>query len=420
MTEPRRFGIVEAIVTVPRRSPWVCGPAWDGFWMLSGLWLAPIVLWLSAGYAEPEESPLDLLYFGTTALFWIGHRSCSTYLAYCTEAYRPLVRAQPIRFIVLPLLVTVACFAAFLAPDATSPWSREERLVAFAIVDYVFVTYHFSTQHFGALSLYRTRVERAGCSRTRGMDRLFALGVGGVLVFVADILAGAVAYQDRWVDRWPFAAALVSAEAEIRTGAILVLLFATATMLVAELRAQRRSLPRALYVLGVAAMVALALRPRSPFLFVVIWTSQHWIVAVGLASRTPTAEPAPLRGAVRRGFHALNVRPWALVLILAVLSVTLLPVFEIEANRQDGTFYGEWIFGTLATALRTSSWMPALLALGFATGFVHYLLDRGVYRLSDPLVRTAARGLVDADDRVTPRAPRRRLYRRRRFILASR
>src|SRR4051794_11725568 len=87
------------------RSSWIRGPAWDGFWMLSALWLAPIVVWLSLGYDDPESSPLDLLYFGLTALFWLGHRFCSTYLAYCTEAYRPLLRLQPVRFIVIPVLV---------------------------------------------------------------------------------------------------------------------------------------------------------------------------------------------------------------------------------------------------------------------------------------------------------------------------
>jgi hypothetical protein len=78
-----------------------------------------------------------------------------------------------------------------------------------------------------------------------------------------------------------------------------------------------------------------------------------------------------------------------------VLSVLLLPLFEVEANRQAGTYYGERIFGAIATGLRTSSWVPMLVALGFATGFIHYLLDRSVYRMSDPQVRAAARGLLD-------------------------
>jgi hypothetical protein len=378
-----------------RSSTWVRGPVWDGVWMLNALWLVPLVLWLAHGYSDPESSPLDSFYLGLSALFWIGHRLCSTWLAYCTEAYRPLLRNEPVRFIVLPLLVTVACFAFFLPADAALPWTREERFVGIAILDYALVTYHFAAQHFGALSLYRTRAERAGCALTRRLDRIFALGVGGALVFFADILAGSVAYQDLWIDRWLIPAWLASQQGGIREAALLVLFVATALMLVAEARAQRRSLPRVLYILGLAAMAAIALEPRSPFLFVVIWTSQHWILATGLASETPGGEPAPASGAVRRIFHALNARPWAILLVLMVSSVLLLPFFEVEANREAGTYYGDRIFGAAAEGLRTSFWVPALVAAGFATGFVHYLLDRSVYRLSDPRVRSAACGLLN-------------------------
>jgi len=117
-------------------SPWVRGPAWDGVWMLSALWLAPLALWFVRGHGEPESSPLDLLYFALTALFWIGHRLCSAWLAYCTEAYRPLLRAQPVRFVVVPLLVTAGCFGIFLPSDTAFPWTRAERLVGLAILDY--------------------------------------------------------------------------------------------------------------------------------------------------------------------------------------------------------------------------------------------------------------------------------------------
>ena len=67
-----------------------------------------------------------------------------------------------------------------------------------------------------------------------------------------------------------------------------------------------------------------------------------------------------------------------------------------------GTYYGERIFGALAEGLRTSSWVPALLALGFATGFVHYLLHRGVYRMSDPEGAEAAQGLLARTGKVGP------------------
>src|SRR5262249_8883074 len=109
----------------------------------------------------------------------------------------------------------------------------------------------------------------------------------------------------------------------------------------------------------------------------------------------------PTAGVVRRLLHSLNVRPWAVVLFLMLLSIVLLPVFEVEANRETGTYYGDRIFGALATQLRTSTWLPVLLALGFATGFIHYLLDRRVYRMSDPQVRAAASGLVGKGNRIS-------------------
>lgn len=97
---------------------------------------------------------------------------------------------------------------------------------------------------------------------------------------------------------------------------------------------------------------------------------------------------------MRRALHALNVRPWAVVLLLASASLLLLPLFEVEANREGGICYGDRVYGAAAAALRESSWLPALVALGFATGFVHYVLDRSLYRLSDPAVREAARRLL--------------------------
>jgi hypothetical protein len=93
----------------------------------------------------------------------------------------------------------------------------------------------------------------------------------------------------------------------------------------------------------------------------------------------------------------VNSRGWALAAFVMLVSVMLLPLFEVEANWQDaGTYYGDRIFGAFAAGLRTSPFVPALLALGFASGFVHYLMDRNGYRFSDARVRSAARGLLTA------------------------
>ncbi|HWU54278.1 MAG TPA: hypothetical protein VN175_02170 [Rhizomicrobium sp.] len=362
--------------------------------MLSALWLVPLALLLADGQAGTGTGPLDTFYFVITALFWIGHRLGSAWLAYATEAYRPLLRVAPVRFLLLPFLVTAGCFAIFLPPDAALPFTRMERFIALAILDYAASTYHFGAQHFGALSLYRARAGQAANPGTRRRDRLFALGIGGALVFLADALAGATAYQKLWLDPW-MPAWSTHALDPIRHGATLVLAAATAAMLVAEMRGTHRSLPRMLYISGLAMMVAIALQPRNPFLFLVIWSSQHWILASGLVSRVPRLEPSPAKGRIRRAFHLLNSRGWTLTLFVMLVSVLLLPLFEVEANwPADTLYYGDRIFGQFATGLRTSSFVPALLALGFASGFVHYLLDRSVFRLSDSRIRSAARGLL--------------------------
>lgn len=362
--------------------------------MLSALWLIPLALSLSSSPSGARPALLDTLYFAITALFWIGHRLGSAWLAYATEAYRPLLRAAPVRFFLLPLLVTAICFAIFLPSDHALPFTRMERFIALAILDYAASTYHFGAQHFGALSLYRARAGLAADPGMRRRDRLFALGVGGALVFLADALAGAAAYQKLWLDHW-IPAWLASVLEPTRYGATLLLAAVTAAMLLAELRTPPRSLPRILYISGLAMMVAIALQPRSPFLFLVIWSSQHWILASGLVSRVPRLEPPPARGCIRRILHALNSRGWALVVLVMLISVLLLPLFEVEANWPDTpTYYSDRIFGSFAAGLRTSAFVPVLLALGFASGFVHYLLDRSVFRMSDPQVRSAARGLL--------------------------
>lgn len=374
---------------------WVRGALWDGTWLLNVVWLAPVVFLLARGRDDLPSGALDGLYFALTALFWIGHRVGSTWLAYCTTAYRPLLRAEPVRFLVLPAAVALLLFALLLPPDDALPFGRADRVMGLVILDYLLVTYHFAAQHFGVLSLYRARAGGAARPGARRLDRAFALVLGGLVVVVAEALRGDVFYQGVWMDPWLDPAWLeVHAEA-IRRGATYFVVAATLGMGLLDVRARRASPARLLYVAGLGLMAIVALLAERPFLFLFLWTVQHWVAATGLASLVAAGEPAPRGGRFARLLHAVNRRPWLLVLLLAAASVLLLPVMEVEAVGDGGIFYGDRIFGALAAALRESTWVPALVALGFATAFCHYLLDRAVYRLSDPAVRRAARGLVD-------------------------
>jgi len=384
-------GRTEALPAAATR--WIKSPAWDLVWILNALWLAPLVLVLARGHDDLRASPVDLLFFLLVVPLWFGHRVSSAWLAYATPAYRPLLATQRLRFVVVPLAIAVACFAVLLAPESALPLPLEERVVWLAVVNYLWVSYHFAAQHFGVLSLYRARAGRTPDSFARRLDRCFSLVVGGGLVVLADALSGSVAFQERWIDPLLGAAGAEALSRTVSDGGIALVVILTALMVGAELRSPRPSLPRVAYVLGVAAMVLLAFLARDPFLFIVLWSVQHWSVAMGLASLAASGGDQVATTRWQRLLAPINRRGWAVLLVLALISALLLPVMEVEAVGDDYV-YADRIFGDAAWWLRSSPYVPALLALGFASGFIHYVLDRAAFRFSSPEVRQAARGLL--------------------------
>jgi hypothetical protein len=372
---------------------WIKSPAWDLVWVLNPLWLAPLVLLLARGHDDLRASPVDALFFALAVPLWFGHRISSAWLAYATPAYRPLLATQRLRFVVAPLAIAVACFGLLLAPESVLPMPLTDRVFCFAILDYLLVSYHFAAQHFGLLSLYRARAGRGSDAITRRHDRWFALVVGGGFVVLAEVLAGSIAFQERWIDPLLGAGGSTVFARTLRDGGIVCVLLLTVLMLGVELRSERPSLPRVAYVLGVSAMVLFAFLARDPFLFIVLWSVQHWSAAMGLTSLAASGGVQASGAHWQRLLAPINGRGWAVLLVLAVVSALLLPVMEVEAVS-DEYAYADRIFGAAALWLRSSPLVPALLALGFAAGFIHYLLDRAAFRFSSPDVRQAARGLL--------------------------
>ena len=340
-----------------------------------------------------RASPVDALFFACTVPLWFGHRISSAWLAYATPAYRPLLATQRMRFVVAPLAIAVACFGLLLAPESVLPMPLTERVVWLAVLDYLLVSHHFAAQHFGLLSLYRSRAGRASDANARRLDRWYALVVGGGFVVLAEALAGSIAFQDRWIDPLLGPAGSDVFARTLRDGGIFFVVILSALMLCVELRSQRPSLPRVAYVVGVSAMVLFAFLARDPFLFIVLWSVQHWSAAMGLASLAASGAADAPGARWQRLLAPINRRGWAVLLVLAVVSTLLLPVMEVEAVGDDYV-YADRIFGEAAWWLRSSPFVPALLALGFAAGFIHYLLDRAAFRFSSPDVRQAARGLL--------------------------
>ena len=379
----------------PAPTRWIRSPGWDFVWILNALWMAPLILLLARGHDDVRTSPVDHLFFALAVPLWFGHRVSSAWLAYATAAYRPLLATQRQRFVVVPLAIAVACFAVMLAPERLLPLPLAERVVWLAILNYLLVTHHFAAQHFGLLSLYRARAGRASESGTRRLDRWFALVVGGGFVVVAEALSGSIAFQDRWIDPLLGAVGSQLLARTLHDGGIILVVILSALMLRAEHRSIRPSLPRVAYVLGLSSMVLLAFLAQDPFVFIVLWSVQHWSAAMGLASLAASGGTEAPGTRWQRLLAPINRRGWAVLLVLAVVSALLLPVLEVEAVS-DEYVYADRLYGAAAWWLRSSPFVPALLALGFSTAFIHYWLDRAVFRFSSPEVRQAGRGLLQA------------------------
>jgi hypothetical protein len=365
---------------------WVRGPAFDGFFLLSGLWLAPFALYIGATRGDPAQSPLDDAYLWFTALFWIAHRFSSTYLAYFTSAYRPLLKSQRSRFVWLPLALTAAVFL-FVVPDALWPWPRMSRIAALAMLNFVLSAYHFAAQHYGVLSLYRIRSGQPRTSATKLIDRLFALGVGGALLFVV------AAIVDTEIFRHVSPPWLGEARVAMQRIGTALVVPASAAMLLLEARCSCPSLPKAAYVLSVSLIVLCALWIH-PFIYIVLWTVQHWTVATGLALLVAADDPEPGPSPWYRTMHFMNRRPWLLLLALIALSIVLWPVMESEALIRGTAGYAGRVAPQLVETMSAPGILPLLAAIGFASSFVHYHLDRAAFRFSNQEVRRAARGLL--------------------------
>ena len=78
-----------------------------------------------------------------------------------------------------------------------------------------------------------------------------------------------------------------------------------------------------------------------------------------------------------------NISKSHLVLLsLCLFSILMTPFFEIEAVSRNIS-YTEKLLPELMEWMEKSDWLIFLMALGIASGYLHYWMDRAVYRLSD-------------------------------------
>ncbi len=391
-TSSRRFIQFFLSVTVGvKANCWIRSPAWDIFWLHSGIWLTFLLLLVNSTQIQ------EMFYAVGVFLFWISHRFSSFYLAWGTRAYQPLRINQQNRFVILPLLLGFGVFAVLFIPEALLPFTIPERIIGLLLLDFVWGAHHFAAQHYGILRLYHHRWNHESASLVKKQDRLYCWGVGGALVIIAELLHGTSYLQEKQIlPMFPTDWGLEGIPLLLRLGTLLVVGI-TIFMIRNALR-HDSGLPRILYILGIGLMVVAAFQ-LDPFQFLMLWTLQHWMAALGLAAHmggNDLRQNTKMETCITENSSGnLFWKPWLVLIILCAFSVVMTPFFEIEAVSA-GRRYSEQVWPALMEWLQISEWYTFLVGIGLASGFLHYWMDRVVYRFSDPETRNSARQLLFA------------------------
>jgi len=368
---------------------WIRSSNWDAFWLQSGIWLTILLLML-------DSTRLQEIFYATGVfLFWISHRFSSFYLAWGTQAYKSLRRARKKRFVCFPIFIILVVLAVIYIPDSVSAFTVSERIIGLMMLDFAWGAHHFAAQHYGILQLYHYRLNTESTDSTKKYDRIFCWGVGGVLVIIAELLHGTSFLQEKHIlpnllSDW----GIEEIPLLIRFGTLIVV--GSTLFMIRNAYREDYSLPKILYLFGIGLM-AFAAYQLDPFQFLMLWTLQHWLAALGLATHMGgndlKHDEKQKNVSLKKYSKKTLWKPWPVLMCLCAFSVAMTPFFEIEAVSA-GARYSEQVWPALMKWLQNSELYTFLVGIGLATGFLHYWMDRAVYRFSDLRTRKSALQLL--------------------------
>ncbi len=368
---------------------WVRSPAWDFFWLHSGLWLGLIIFGFS------NQPKLETFYMVGVFLFWISHRFSSFYIAWFTKTYRTVRASQPWRFVIFPIIFVLGLFVLLFIPESVFPVPVPSRILGLLLLDFFWGMHHFAAQHYGILRLFMHKANLSNCQSSQFHDRLFCWGTGFVLVFIAELLHGVSFLQQKKIlPAIPHDWGNEVISIILRSGTLIVVVITV--IMIRNAMIQNSGLPRILYIIGLGLMVIGAFQ-LHPIEFLMLWTLQHWITALGLAAQMGGNDfkKSMLEKKIIFENKLFSEHPnqWIVLLPLCSFSVIMTPFFEVEAVSL-GARYSELLFPSFIYWLENSSLVTFLVGVGFASGFLHYYMDRAVYRFSDAETCKSAKNLL--------------------------
>ena len=361
---------------------WLRSAAWDSFWMLSGIWLLG-PLWFFRDAPAAQKSVLIV----ATLVLWLSHRFATTYNAFCTPAYRGLIREQRTRFLIWPMAIILATFGFVFAPSSMFPLSGWTKIQILGSIFFLYNSYHFGIQHYGVLSIYRIRASQDHTRWLKSYEKFFCVAVGTISVAIAQICQGAEVVQDSIVYNVVPRDAFSSAFSVLKVVAPILVSVLAAVFYVGEFTSKRVSLPKVLYVAGLTLQGILAYF-LEPISFLLLWGVQHWLVSVALGAHMAQNDKGAIPDAsLWYGFwDRFNKGFWPTVCILAFVSAVLTPFFQFAVHPEKLT-KDPTIFSVLLPVLANTVLANIFIAFNFASVYIHFVMDRAVFRFSDPAVR---------------------------------
>jgi hypothetical protein len=333
--------------------PWIRSAWWDGFWILSGIPVAALLLLASASVPQPVLILLAIVLLQT------GHLISPMMLAWSHAGFRQVMSRQRLKYIVVPAAILLATtglgvVTSFVSTDLhpdiglsvkiRNPADYKNPFILMLVLYTAWNAYHFAMQNFGVLSIYRNKGRTYGPGQRR-VDMIFCLTVTGLSTLLT------------------FARELSLEHDAVRDGYVFIAAVAIVVMLWRETLAGILCLPRVLFIVTDAlGLVLVFWQGLTGF---AIYSVNHWLVAIGLASH------------VHAGHRGRSPALFAGLLMVS------------------GTILFALLFLTFPRfAFRVT--MPAI-GLRVGIGFVHFLYDRYIWKLSDPQVReTIGRDLLSS------------------------
>ena len=367
--------------TIQPRNVWLRSASWDGFWMLSGIWLL-MPLFVFTRVPHGVQGMLIV----ATLILWLSHRFATTYNAFCTPAYCSLVRQNRMRFMIWPIAAILSTLGFVFVPNTILPIDTWGKVQVLGTIFFLYNSYHFGVQHYGVLSIYRIRAGQSHSGWLKRYEKIFCIAVGTILVAIAQVCHGAEVVHDSIIYNIFPRELFMSLFGVLRVAAPIIVVILTAVFYWGESRNKPISLPKILYVTGLMfqGILAYFLEPIS-FLF--LWGVQHWLVSVALGVHMTQNDVTelPVDSRWYRFWNKFNKGFWPTVFVLCFISIILTPLFQFAVHPEK--MNEARFLSFLSPLLANTVLLNFFIAMNFSSVYVHFIMDRAIFRFSDPATR---------------------------------